>query len=338
MGDAMWCLGINRFIFHTYAHQPWLDKAPGMTMGQWGTHFGRTNTWWEQSRPWMQYIARSQYLLQQGRTVADVLFFAGEAAPNGGIMLPELKAKGYEYDVVGTDLIMALSVKDGLIRTPVGGSYRMLVLPDTDWMTPALAKKVGELVEAGAMVVGPEAEEIAEPCPTIRRAMPKWRRSPTKFGDRRRANMRSAAERSSRAARSRRFWPPRRCSPISRSSAAKPSSTSSIAPSTAWTSTSSPIRRRSPETVDCSFRVAGRQPELWDAETGDDPARADVASRGRPHDRHSEFGASRLGFRRLPSSRPTRRPIRSSRSRVRPMPQCRQDARSWRFARRFTAI
>ena len=68
LGDAMWCLGINRYIFHTYAHQPWLDKWPGMTMGQWGTHFGRTNTWWEQSQPWMKYIARSQYLLQQGRT------------------------------------------------------------------------------------------------------------------------------------------------------------------------------------------------------------------------------------------------------------------------------
>ena len=155
-GDAMWCLGLNRFIFHTYVHQPWLDKFPGMTMGQWGTHFGRTNTWWELSKPWMQYIARSQFLLQQGHTVADVLFFAGEAAPNGGVYRPDLKAKGYEYDVIGTDLIMKLTVKDGRIRTPVGGSYRLLVLPDTPWMTPALAKKVAELVEAGATVLGPK--------------------------------------------------------------------------------------------------------------------------------------------------------------------------------------
>ena len=152
----MWCLGINRFIFHTYAHQPWLDKVPGMTMGQWGTHFGRTNTWWELSRPWMKYIARSQYLLQQGRTVADVLFFGGEAAPNGGVFRPELKAKGYEYDVDRHRSDYGLSVKDGLIRTPVGGSYRLLVLPDTEWMTPALAKKVAELVEAGATVLGPK--------------------------------------------------------------------------------------------------------------------------------------------------------------------------------------
>ena len=122
-GDAMWCLGLNRFIFHTYAHQPWLDKLPGMTMGQWGTHFSRTNTWWELSKPWMQYIARSQFLLQQGHTVADVLFFSGEAAPNGGVYRPDLKAKGYDYDVVGTDLVMKLTVKDGKVCTPASGSY-----------------------------------------------------------------------------------------------------------------------------------------------------------------------------------------------------------------------
>ena len=132
-----------------------------MTMGQWGTHFGRTNTWWELSQPWMQYIARSQYLLQKGHTVADVLFFAGEAAPNGGIFLPELKAKGYDYDVVGTDLIMKLTVKDGLIQTPVGGKYRMLVLPDTEWMTPELAKKVASWRRPGPDH-GAKAQEIAK--------------------------------------------------------------------------------------------------------------------------------------------------------------------------------
>ncbi len=92
-GDAMWCLGINRYIFHTYAHQPWLDHAPGMTMGQWGTHFGRFNTWWEQSKPWMAYIARSQYLLQQGRCAADVLYFGGEASPDGGSSIRNSRIK-----------------------------------------------------------------------------------------------------------------------------------------------------------------------------------------------------------------------------------------------------
>jgi len=268
MGDAMWCLGINRYIFHTYAHQPWLDKSPGMTMGQWGTHFGRTNTWWEQSRPWMKYIARSQYLLQQGRTVADVLFFAGEAGPNGGIFRPELKAKGYEYDVIGTDLIMGLSVKDGLIRTPVGGSYRMLVLPDTPWMTPALAKKVAELVEAGATVLGPKPKKS----PSLVN-YPACDAEVQKIADE--------------------VWPATpgerafgRGKVITGRSVEEVLAAESVEPDFVAAGVRAKLdfihraldgvdiyfvsnQKHLPGTVYCSFRVAGRLPELWDAQTGD---------------------------------------------------------------------
>lgn len=159
LGDLIWCAGVNRFIFHRYAHQPWLDKFPGMTMGQWGTHFERTNTWWEPGRAWMAYVARSQFLLQEGRFAADVLFFGGEAAPNGGVHRPDLKAKGYDYDAFGTDLVGALSAEDGCIVTPGGTRYRMLVLPDTTWMTPALARQVRDLVQAGTVVLGPKPQK-----------------------------------------------------------------------------------------------------------------------------------------------------------------------------------
>jgi len=268
MGDAMWCLGINRYIFHTYAHQPWLDKSPGMTMGQWGTHFGRTNTWWEQSRPWMKYIARSQYLLQQGHTVADVLFFGGEAGPNGGIFRPDLKAKGYEYDVVGTDLIMGLSVKDGLIRTPVGGSYRLLVLPDTPWMTPALAKKVAELVEAGATVLGPKPKKS----PSLVN-YPACDAEVAKIADE--------------------VWPATpgehafgRGKVITGRSVEEVLAAENVEPDFVAAGVRAKLdfihraldgvdvyfvsnQKHSPGTVCCSFRVAGRLPELWDAQTGD---------------------------------------------------------------------
>jgi len=159
LGDLQWCAGINRFILHCYAHQPWLDKVPGMTMGRWGTHFGRNNTWWEQSRAWLAYIARGQSLLQKGQPVADVLFFGGEAAPNGGVHRGDLKARGYDYDAAGTDLMPALKVRDGRIVTPCGTSYRLLVLPNTTWMTPALARIVRDLVKQGATVLGPKPQK-----------------------------------------------------------------------------------------------------------------------------------------------------------------------------------
>ena len=127
-----------------------------MTVGQWGTHFGRFNTWWEQSRAWIAYVTRGHYILQQGRAKADVLFFGGESAPNGGTHQPDLKAKGYDYDAIGTDLIGSLTVKDGMIMTPVGGAYRVLVFPNTKWMTPRLTHIVRDLAAAEATIIAPK--------------------------------------------------------------------------------------------------------------------------------------------------------------------------------------
>lgn len=82
LGDYVFTQGINRYIFHRYAHQPWTDLYPGMTMGPWGTHLERTVTWWDQANAWFRYIARCQYLLQSGLFVADLCYFTGEAGPN----------------------------------------------------------------------------------------------------------------------------------------------------------------------------------------------------------------------------------------------------------------
>ena len=49
---TQFCQGINRFVFHRYAHQPYLDRVPGATMGPWGLHYERTQTWWEMSGAW----------------------------------------------------------------------------------------------------------------------------------------------------------------------------------------------------------------------------------------------------------------------------------------------
>ncbi len=158
LGDLEFCLGINRFVFHRYAHQPWLDRKPGMSMGPWGTNFERTNTWWEPAAAWMSYLSRCQFLLQQGRFVADVCYYYGEGAPvdlkvDG--LTPKLPA-GFDYDACDTELLLQLRVQDGRVVLPSGMSYRVLVLPDIDRMTGAVAQKVRDLVQAGATVVGPK--------------------------------------------------------------------------------------------------------------------------------------------------------------------------------------
>ena len=156
LGDANFCRGINRFVFHRYAMQPWKDRFPGMSMGPFGTNFERTNTWWEQAGPWMQYISRSQALLQAGLFQADVLYLYGEGAP---VTLTKCEPKipaGYDYDAIDAEaLIENLTVTDdGYLTLPSGMRYRVLLLPPTDRLTPAMLRKIKELVTAGATVLG----------------------------------------------------------------------------------------------------------------------------------------------------------------------------------------
>ncbi len=159
LGDLMWTGGVNRFIFHCYAHQPWLDKVPGMTMGPWGFHFGRTSTWWNQSPAWHEYLTRSQALLQAGLYVADVAYFAGEDSPvhspGRGHLRPALPV-GYEFDNCDRTILNRFKVQDGKLVLPHGMSYRVLVLPERALVTVELLKQVRELVRAGATVVGPK--------------------------------------------------------------------------------------------------------------------------------------------------------------------------------------
>ena len=153
MGDLAWAQGINRFVFHCYVHQPW-NVGPGLTLQVFGTDFNRLNTWWNQSKPFVDYISRGQFLLQQGTSVADVLVFTGESSPNDALLMPEIKTLGYDYDVIGTNKISSLTVKDGLVCTAVGEKYQALVLPPTHWMTPETLSKVNALALNGAVVVG----------------------------------------------------------------------------------------------------------------------------------------------------------------------------------------
>ncbi len=168
-GDWAFCSGINRFIFHRYAMQPWINRKPGMTMSFWGLHYERTQTWWEETKPWHEYLTRCQYMLQKGLFVADILYMQAEAVPNRfvppGTDFANPKPPdppGYNFDGCTADVVFnRISIKDGLIVLPDGMSYRLMVLPSpgeqvmAGVMTIKLAKKIEELVNEGMVIVGP---------------------------------------------------------------------------------------------------------------------------------------------------------------------------------------
>lgn len=160
--DRSFVNGVNRIIYHRFTHQPWAEvkPPPGMTMGPWGSHNDRTQTWWPLAVSWNGYLTRCQFLLQSGQFVADVLVYGGEDAPLAemGEMhgLPAVP-RGYDYDVCGATQVLGAKVRDGRVVLASGMSYRVLALPAVERMSPEVAQKVRELAKAGAVIVGTKA-------------------------------------------------------------------------------------------------------------------------------------------------------------------------------------
>lgn len=156
--DQEMAMGLNRFVIHTSVHQPLIDKPPGLALGPFGQWFTRNDTWAEQAAPWIRYLARSSYLLQQGRFVADVGYFYGEDSNVTALFAakpPDVPA-GFNFDFINADtLLTALQVKDGSITTPGGMHYRVLALDaNARHMSLPVLRRLAELVSAGAVVAG----------------------------------------------------------------------------------------------------------------------------------------------------------------------------------------
>ena len=155
--------GINRFVIHESAHQPLIGKAPGLTLGPFGQWFNRNETWAEQAGPWITYLARSSYMLQQGHFGADLVYFYGEDSNLTAIFQrksPDVPA-GYGFDYINADaLIHELSVNDGRIVTRSGMQYKVLGLdPYSSHMSLPVLRAIHTLVENGAVVAGPKPLE-----------------------------------------------------------------------------------------------------------------------------------------------------------------------------------
>jgi alpha-L-rhamnosidase len=152
--------GVNRFVIHESAHQPLIGKAPGLTLGPFGQWFNRNETWAEEAGAWVDYMARSSYLLQQGHFGADLVYFYGEDSNLTAIFsskAPDVPA-GYGFDYINADgLIHELKVLNGRITTKSGMSYRVLGLdPYSQHMSLPVLRAIYKLVENGAVVAGPK--------------------------------------------------------------------------------------------------------------------------------------------------------------------------------------
>ena len=157
--DLEFATGVNRPVIHTSPHQPVDDKVPGLSLGVFGQYFTRHETWAGMARPWIDYIARTSFMLQQGRNVADVAYFHGEDAPltalYGDTPVADAPTR-FAYDFVNADALLRLLSVDGHdLVAPSGARYRVLYLGGSSRdMTLPVLRRIAQLVEAGAIVVG----------------------------------------------------------------------------------------------------------------------------------------------------------------------------------------
>lgn len=190
--DRNYCLGANRFVFHVFAHNPWPERRPGMTLSGVGLFFQPNQTWWKPGRAWVDYTSRSQALLQQGRAVADIAVFTGEEIPRRAVVpwklqptlpgivprvadimagrkLPQIvdaadwsdPLRGYAYDSINPDALLRLAqVRNGRIELPGGSSYRMLIVPSRTspevgpvTLSPAVVSRLQEFAAAGVVIL-----------------------------------------------------------------------------------------------------------------------------------------------------------------------------------------
>ena len=261
--DRLMTNGLNRFIIHTSVHQPVDDKIPGLGLGPFGQWFTRHETWAEMALPWTTYLARSSFMLQQGRFAADVLYYYGDdsnVTALFGDRMPDIPA-GYRLDFASSDVVLnRLSVKDGRIVTATGMSYRLLALdPNSRHMPLDVLRKIRDLVRAGAVLVGPrpvDSPSLADDQAEFRAiADDLWGGGAGRvFGDMTVGRALAAIGATPDFACTK----PREDTELAFVHRVLP------AADIYWVVN----RGGRPETVEASFRTAGRAPELWHAETG----------------------------------------------------------------------
>lgn len=156
--DLEFASGVNRPIVHTSVHQPVDDKVPGLSLMIFGQYFNRHESWAEMAKPWVDYMARTGYLLQQGRDQADLAYFYGEDTPITSLFehgVPADLPTRYAYDFVNADIIgNRMSVANGALAAG-NARYRALYLGgNSRVMTLATLQRIAALVEGGATVIG----------------------------------------------------------------------------------------------------------------------------------------------------------------------------------------
>jgi hypothetical protein len=158
-GDRAFCEGLNRVVIHGFSHNPEGYGYPGIVYHA-GTHFNDRRVWWTKVKPFNDYLARLCAVFQNSWFFADVLYYYGDAVPNyAGPKNGRFTAgPGYDYEVVNTDILKMITVKNRKLVLPGGAEFSILAVEREKEMNPDISQKINELTKQGAIITGIEGE------------------------------------------------------------------------------------------------------------------------------------------------------------------------------------
>ena len=147
--DLAFCLGINKLMLHAGAHNPWVNRKPGMTFGMWGTQWTPGQTWWKDgAKALFSYFARCQALLQRGVYVDDY------KSKNPSLSVPSQSIQWiHRQDENNTDIYFVANTSDSsLISTfTINGTGRIPELWNPE--TGSIAEAEGWSFDGGNTLV-----------------------------------------------------------------------------------------------------------------------------------------------------------------------------------------
>tara|TARA_R110002050_G_scaffold187015_2_gene321405 strand:- start:47843 stop:50803 length:2961 start_codon:yes stop_codon:yes gene_type:complete len=162
VGDRAFCEGMNKVVVHGSTHNPSGTGFPGIVYHA-GTHYNDKRVWWPKIKPFNDYLARISYILQEADFQADILFCYGDTIPNyGGHKNSRFTAgPGYEYEIINTDILLKLKVKNNKLIIPeTGAEFSMIALSNEYEINPEVIIKLKELMKEGAVIIGEKPNRV----------------------------------------------------------------------------------------------------------------------------------------------------------------------------------
>ena len=162
-GDRAFCEGMNRVVFHGFSHNPRGTGFPGNVYHA-GTHFNNKRVWWPKIGPFVDYVSKLSYIFQQADFVSDVLWYYGDKVPNSGTPKNThfVVGPGYDYEIINTEILLnELKVEEGQLILSNGAHFSMLALENEEEINPLVLRKLKELSNQGAVIIGARPKNVA---------------------------------------------------------------------------------------------------------------------------------------------------------------------------------